>query len=434
MTYSGGKVIDAKDDQAEEIRDFREFRRPQPLVSEGKAPEEYPVEALGPLGEVGKALIQGVQAPDGICCHTVLASASLAVQSHLDVVNDGRVHPTSLYLMSIAESGERKSAADKVALVPHKIRERERREEYGPALKRYKDKNKVWEALRREALKKPKSMDDGMKGLGALVQPVPPPNYVTVHGDVTVEGLIKNYQGGHPSQGLFTPEGGRLFGGYGMSDGEQLKTAATLSEFWDGSDIARSRSGEGTWSINGPRLSAHIMIQPVVMPKVFNPTLLNQAFLPRFLISYPTSLAGSRTYLQEDVLANEHVIAFHARLLDILRRPFPLGPGNDAGLDPRKIGMSPEAKRLWVAFYENVEKQMRSTYANMRGFASKAAEHVLRIAGVLAGYENLDLAYLGLEHIERAIMLVEFYLDEYSRIIDVAGESHEILAARRVLK
>jgi hypothetical protein len=41
---------------------------------------------------------------------------ALAVQGHANVVNDGRVHPLTLFLIAIAESGERKTATDYAAL------------------------------------------------------------------------------------------------------------------------------------------------------------------------------------------------------------------------------------------------------------------------------------------------------------------------------
>jgi hypothetical protein len=61
----------------------------------------------------------------------------------------------------------------------------------------------------------------------------------------TYEGLVKLLMVGQPSIGLFTDEGGRLIGGYGMNTENQLKTASGLCELWDGKRITRVRGGDG---------------------------------------------------------------------------------------------------------------------------------------------------------------------------------------------
>ncbi|MCH7503327.1 MAG: DUF3987 domain-containing protein, partial [Proteobacteria bacterium] len=71
-----------------------------------------------------------MQAPDALCGQSILAAASLAVQSHADVLIEGRREPLSLWAVSIAESGERKSAVDQVALAPHKQYERMQLQRY----------------------------------------------------------------------------------------------------------------------------------------------------------------------------------------------------------------------------------------------------------------------------------------------------------------
>ena len=47
---------------------------------------------------------------------SLLAAASLAVQGQADVHIDGRVLPLSLWLLAVAESGERKTAVDAIAM------------------------------------------------------------------------------------------------------------------------------------------------------------------------------------------------------------------------------------------------------------------------------------------------------------------------------
>jgi hypothetical protein len=95
---------------------------PNPLHRELPTAPEYPVDALCPVpAPVAKAIHNLTQAPLSICCQSVLSVATLAVQGHLDILMPTRLRrPTSLYPLSIVESGDRKSSADSIALNPVK--------------------------------------------------------------------------------------------------------------------------------------------------------------------------------------------------------------------------------------------------------------------------------------------------------------------------
>jgi len=59
---------------------------PEPLKAPLPKAEPYPVEALGDiLGKAAIALNETIKAPLTLCCQSVLASSSLAAQSHYDV-------------------------------------------------------------------------------------------------------------------------------------------------------------------------------------------------------------------------------------------------------------------------------------------------------------------------------------------------------------
>ncbi len=103
--------------------------------------EPYPVESLGViLGAAATALHETIKAPLALCCQSVLASASLAAQAHFDVMLPwGKKTPLSLFLLTVAESGERKSGVDDVVLSAAKAQERQDMEAYN-------DKQKVYES------------------------------------------------------------------------------------------------------------------------------------------------------------------------------------------------------------------------------------------------------------------------------------------------
>ena len=95
-----------------------------------------------------------IKAPLAICAQSVLAAANLAVQGHADVVIDGRWFPVSEYFLSIAQSGERKSAADKAALSPVDAHQRYLLEAYSHDSSQYALEAALWKKEYEDALRK----------------------------------------------------------------------------------------------------------------------------------------------------------------------------------------------------------------------------------------------------------------------------------------
>ena len=86
---------------------------PQPLVPH-LVSEPYPVSALPEKIRYAVEQVQFyVQAPMALVAGSALSNVALAVQHQFDVSRDAALHsPISLYFLTIAESGERKSACD----------------------------------------------------------------------------------------------------------------------------------------------------------------------------------------------------------------------------------------------------------------------------------------------------------------------------------
>jgi hypothetical protein len=71
---------------------------------------------------------------------------------------------------------------------------------------------------------------------------------------------------------------------------------------------------------------------------------------------------------------------------------------------------------MWIAFYNQVEREQSSTgeLAAARPFASKAAEHAARIAGVISMMEGRDK--IGMKEMEGGIEVAAFYMAEHLRL------------------
>ena len=176
--------------------------------------EAYPVHALGPLQAVVEAVQDISQVPDGIAAQSALSVASLAVQGFADVETLGGDAPLSLFCLTIAESGERKSTCDRLLMRGVRDHERDLKAGYREAFAEYEIAREIWQGKRKRMLAEAAGADK-MKAAGAEAdlralgpEPRPPlfPN-VTAQ-EPTFEGLLKLYQIGRPALGLFSDEAG----------------------------------------------------------------------------------------------------------------------------------------------------------------------------------------------------------------------------------
>jgi hypothetical protein len=111
----------------------------------------YPVTSLGAvLARAASAIATKVQVPDAIAAQSVLAAASLAAQAHADVrMPYGQSRPLSLYMLTVAWSGDRKTTADREALWPVIRREQALQEIYGMERQSWAIETIAWNAEKR---------------------------------------------------------------------------------------------------------------------------------------------------------------------------------------------------------------------------------------------------------------------------------------------
>lgn len=383
---------------------------PLPEAAE-TTPDAFPMHALGKvLGDAARAIASDVQAPEALVAGSVLAAASLAAQPLANVVlPHGQRCPLSLFIVSSGQSGDRKSAADAVA--GFEIEEARRRDarEYARKLKDYEDAKAA-------------------KGKNDPEPEVPTPKTLTT-SNATVEGLSRLLKA-QSSVGLFSAEGGEMLGGHSMREDRRSAGLAFFLKAWGGETIDSLRGGDGLTTLLGRRVALHIMVQPVLLSGLLaDPLAQGQGLLARCLISQPVTLAGSRTYKAVDPNANPATRSFHEHVRELRSRApqtWPEGDGYE--LKPRDLVLSTDAAALWIAFYNEIERQQANggELAEARPFASKAAEHAARIAGVMTLLEDPDARTIGAEAIEGAIVVTGFYINEHLRLTGASKDARHI--------
>lgn len=415
---------------------------PLPLRREVVPPEPFPMNALGKvLGDAAKAIVDKVQCPEAIAAQSVLAAASLAAQAHADVVHPatGDKRPISLFMMTIAASGERKSAADRIALDPVQVREAELYEQHERDHRIYCDARDAYQRAREAILRTRKSNPTETKKQLAALAPVPtaPLTPLLTAPDPTLEGLHKLMAGGEPSMGLFSDEGGTFIGGYGMSDESRLRTGAGLSSFWDGTPVKRVRGGDGVSILRGRRLSMHIMAQPGIAEGLLaDPTLQNQGLPSRLLVSAPASLVGTRMQKSPKAGTGPALKRYQKGILGLLRKPQKRAGLGNPELDPIPISLSADARKKWEAFADECERELApgKRFEPIRAFANKLPEHALRMAAVLELVDNANAKAINRSTFDRATTLARYYAGEALRLFEQGVASVEILRAEKVLR
>lgn len=406
---------------------------PLPLQRPTSPAKPYPFDALGPIaGAAARRIHEVVQAPDATCGQSILAALSLACQGFIDVQIDGRLYPTSLFLLTISESGERKSAADKIALKPINDRQKMLVEQHKKLLPTYKHKCEIWKVKQGKAINTA-AKNSASEPISFEPELEPPCEGLLLCEEPTLEGLEQLLERGQPSAGIFSDEGGRLVGGHAMNAENALKTACGLSNLWDGKPLTRVRKSEPSKIHYGRRLSVHLMIQPIVLMKLLNnEMLMGQGLLSRCLFSAPSPIAGTRRYQEVDLSTDPAILIFYDLINKILNIPYPKTDhelrDNNAfapkdSLKPKPLLLEGEAKKRWITFHDETDSKMNKSgeFNIIKSFASKAPEQVLRIAAQSAFSESsLDPTtetMITLHHIERAITLILYYLDEALRIL-----------------
>lgn len=419
-----------------------EFRAegPLPLLRELPPPESFPIEALGQiLGPAAAAIQDTVQSPWAICGQAVLAAATLAVQGHADVqLPTGQVKPVSNFFLTIAASGERKSATDSLALGPVRKHEEALAETYRMEYPGFLNDKLAFEAARKKAITANKGNRDAIRNALNSLGPEPqaPLIGMLICSEPSYEGLCRALQLGQPGIGIFSAEGGQFIGGYSMSPENKLACAAGLSGVWDGETITRVRATDGVTQLPGRRVSMHLMVQPGVAGRMLSdPELADQGMLSRCLVTAPDSNAGHRFFREPTRESRAALMAYETHMYELLQRQPPLATGTTNVLEPGILRLSPAASVRWTAFADMIERQIgpRGKLESVAGLANKAPEHAARLAAVLTLVSDLSANEITEESMANGIILMQHYLSEALRLFQGAKVDRDLQLATMLL-
>ena len=417
---------------------------PHPLAAKIE-PEPYPLDALPDTIRAAVEEVAGfVKAPAALVASSALAALSLACQAHIDAKRAEKLHgPVGLFLLTIADSGERKSTCDGFFASSIRQYQEEQAEAMKPAIKEFQAAIAAWEAERdgilsavKDAGKKGKPTDKLRGDLAQLQQDKPEPPRVPrlILGDETPENLAWGLAKQWPSAGVLSSEAGVVFGSHGMGKDSAMRNLALLNVLWDGGAHSIGRRTSESFTVRGARLTMGLMIQETTLREYFSKSgglARGTGFLARFLVAWPESTQGTRNFTEAP--ANwPHLAAFHRRIAAILNQPAPID--DDGVLTPALLSLAPDAKAAWVSYHDAIESELASggELYDVRDVASKSADNAARLAALFQQFEHGMGGAIGLDSFERASRITAWHLSEARRFFGELALPSELADAARL--
>lgn len=409
---------------------------PEP-ITKADDPIPYPLGAL-PAGI--RAAVQEVldfsQTPTALAACSALSALSLAGQGLADVRRDERLTgPISLFFLTLADSGERKSTVDGFFMEPIREWDLRQAEAAKPHMARYRADHAAWEAERSGLLAKIKSKPSQMLRdqlrEHELGMPEAPKYPNLLHQDSTPEALAYSLAHRWPSGGVVSNEAACVFGGHGMGRDSVMRNLALLNILWDGGALKIDRRSAGCFTVQGARLTMGLATQPATIREFFEASkglARGSGFLARFLICHPETTQGTRFW--KDAPASwPHLTRFQNRLIELLEQT-PL-PDGDRGLEPPMMDFSGEGFEAWKSVHNKIEADLGEDgeLSNLRDLASKAADNIARMASLFSLYNNE--VEISKDSVEMASRIVIWHLHEARRFFgEIRTNPEDLLIGR----
>lgn len=397
-----------------------------------KASEPYPVQQFPPvLRNVIQALHNNTQIPVELIGNVVLAATSLTCQSLIEIIqpHTNMPEPCSLYLMTIAESGEGKTTINKQVMKPCYTFAAELIQQYEQQVVDYKQEFNLWkirqqalESNLRQAIKKNYSGENEETEIRKHAQnePLRPARPNFIYEDTSLKALIEGLNE-HPEAGFISDEAITFFKSYLKNN------PGLLNKAWDGEMFDFRRADGEIYQIT-PRLTFSLMSQPGVFMDYINKHGVSaraSGFLSRFLFSWVESSIGSRQATHDKMDADHDLNIFHQRLKELLQLNKLLL--NNSTSSKKQLTLEDGALACWKNNRAEIEKKIapHGEWEHIRDIASKASANILRIAAVMQLFYDENSETISTGAIQCAINLMEWHLNQASAIFYPMSERYQ---------
>lgn len=325
-----------------------------------------------------------------------LSAMAVACQGVVDVAfPNGNVVPTSLNLLTIAETGERKTALENWFFKPIRQFQAAQKNESEQLQREYQRRLKNWHSAERALTKKWTKAFENEEPTEEIEQrqaelddnkPQPPRNYQLIYENVTPIALAYGLHENIPLACLLSSEAGNILEGKAMED------LPMLNNIWSGSSLDITRRSSPSFTLDAPRLTMALMAQPKVIERFLEKRgeeAMDNGFLSRLIVIKPTSLIGTREgkgrAVDKAIMEN-----FNGRVNELLEESFNIL--KNKGRQRRVLEFTPSAKEYWQQLQLGVEQAMieHGPYYHARGHGSKLMDNVTRVAAIIHAFEGYE--------------------------------------------
>ena len=373
-----------------------------------------------------------IQAPDALIGGSFLTAISIACQGHVDVqLPSGQTRPTSLNVLTIADSGERKSATDSLVCAPIYAHDQRAWEAHEEAMSDYIADMDIWEltdaCLKKNARKAFEAEQDMEPHLEenrshSRRKPCKPKHNRIIFENTTERPLLEALQGEGTSIALLSDEADIV-----LKSGA-MRSMGMLNKVWSGASSLPVDRMDGIAPITNPRMTVSLMVQEGAFTDFRSKrggAARDSGHFARYLLSWPDSTQGYRfASLNEPTW--HHLRVFHHRVAELLA---------ESPKCRTVLTFSTEAKEHWANTQNQMEPNLRegAPLRSIRDFASKSMEISCRLAALLHHFAQLEGTVISLETLQRAMAFVDWYFRSYYEIFgDHAGAGPEMKHYRLV--
>lgn len=382
-----------------------------------------------------------VQSPQPMIVSTAFAAISSACQNGFVVRQpNGVVSPVSLYFITIAESGERKTATGNVLTKALTDFQALQDAHLGEKLKEFARLKELW--IQRKTLASRNIQSVGKKGFpieGLLAEfdrilraePVRPKGYKLIVDNITGPAFVRTLQENYPCTGVFSDEGLTALTAFATNN------IGNLNKAWSGSALDVQRVASDSITVKNPRITLSLMFQPGVLDKVLrreNNIWRESGLLARTLVAFPTAKSGQR-HMQMETTSQPALEAFQEQVKQLLEFSHPQAGEQDTEFTPKTLIFSHEAAKFWGEFARWVEiRQGEGGYfSDIGGFASKIADNAARMAALIHRMVSDELE-ISAESVQTAVDICAWYLEEFKRLFGQSSDVPEyVVHAQKLL-
>lgn len=360
-----------------------------------------------------------MKAPRDLIFQSELAAIAITCQGIYDVLKPtGQITPTSLMLLTIADSGERKTSVGNFFLDPIREFQREMDIAFAEELRAWEVKKIIWEMKNKEIFRCiVKSTREEESSLfweeeaieHAKLKPMRPRRFKMIYDDTTSEALMFGMFQNIPSAALISTEANL--------NNKAFRDLPKMNSLWGADPITVDRKTAESFELHDARLTVAFMTQPAAFGSFVSHNgeiLRGSGLWARFLVGKPSSTQGYRE-LDCSTVSLEHSKKFNERIkallelnVDVLKK----------GKRTRQtISFSPEAADLWVQMFNEIEAGIRvgGRFEGAGDMASKLADNISRVAALVHIFEG-ESETISLASLRFAIDYCTWCSDEFYRI------------------